>query len=53
VALSRCFLARLILRPWRRRRRSSETSVNFQRTTRSYIPEDSSAFMETEIKGVC
>jgi hypothetical protein len=37
--LSHWYLARLI-RPWRRRC-YSETSVDFQRTTRRYIPEDS------------
>jgi hypothetical protein len=35
------FLAWLILRPWRWRQCSSETSVDFQWTTRRYIPEDS------------
>jgi hypothetical protein len=39
--LSCWFLARLILRPLRWRRCSSETSVTFQRATRRYIPEDS------------
>jgi hypothetical protein len=34
--LSRWFLTRFIFRTWRR---SSETSVDFQRTTRRYIPE--------------
>jgi hypothetical protein len=39
--LSRWFLARLILRPWRWRGTCSfETSVDFQQTTRGYIPED-------------
>jgi hypothetical protein len=38
--LSLSFLARIILRPWRWRRCSFETSVVFQRTTRCYIPED-------------
>jgi hypothetical protein len=34
------FLLNLFFRPWRWRRRSSETSVGTQRTTRRYIPED-------------
>jgi hypothetical protein len=34
-------VGRLILRPCRQRRCSSETSVEFQLTTRRYIPEDS------------
>jgi hypothetical protein len=38
--LSRWFRDWLILRPWRLRRCSSETSVNFQRTIRRYVPED-------------
>jgi hypothetical protein len=38
--LSRSYLARLI-RPWRWRRCSSETSVDFRRTTRRYIPKNS------------
>jgi hypothetical protein len=38
--LSRWFLARLILRPWRWRWCSSETSADFKRTTRRYIPQD-------------
>jgi hypothetical protein len=38
--LSRWYLARLILRPWRIAICSSETSVGFQRTTRRYIAED-------------
>jgi hypothetical protein len=40
--LSRCFLTRLILRPRRWWRNvPSETSVDTQRTTHRYIPEDS------------
>jgi hypothetical protein len=39
--LYRRFLARLILRLWRRRRCYSETSVDFQRITRRYIRGDS------------
>jgi hypothetical protein len=38
--LSCWFLARIIFRPWRWRRCSSETSVDFQRTTQRYTPED-------------
>jgi hypothetical protein len=34
------FLVWLTLRSWRWRRCSSETSVDFQRTTQHYIPED-------------
>jgi hypothetical protein len=30
----------LIIRPWTWKRHSSETSIDFQRTTRHYIPED-------------
>jgi hypothetical protein len=46
VLLANCFharvLVRLILQPWRWRRYVSVTSVDFQRTTQCYIPEDSS-----------
>jgi hypothetical protein len=34
------YLSRHILRLWRWRRRSFETSVDFQQTTRRYIPEN-------------
>jgi hypothetical protein len=38
---TRRFLPRLILRSWTWRRCFSETSVDFQQTSRRYIPEDS------------
>jgi hypothetical protein len=41
VLLSRWFLCILFLGPWKWRRCSSETSIDIQRTTRRYIPEDS------------